>query len=189
VSRINSIQKQLQEQWQNLMPAPGQRPDGPPDWEAMEANREKMRGLEQKAASDIDAVLTAEQKSAVPELMKILNVLGRAGVFPELIGDLKLTTEQKRQLAALPTPPPPPRPGDEGREGGGPPDRDAMQQNRQQANQQVMRILTAEQKKIVEAFRQSQPGRGPGGGGRPPRPGGGGFGPPPGGYGGPPPSE
>jgi hypothetical protein len=188
VSRISAIQQQLQEQRRNMMPAPGQRPDGPPDREAMEANRENMHSLEQKAASEIEAVLTAEQRSALPELMKILNVLGRAGVFPELIGDLKLTAEQKRQLAALPAPPPPPR---RGGEGGVPPSRDAMDQNRQQANEQVMRILTAEQKKIVEAFRQSRPGRrpGPGDGGRPPRPGGGGYdGPPPGGgYGGPPP--
>ena len=178
VSRISAIQKQLQDQRPRPMPVPGQQPDRA----AMEANRERMRSLEQKVASEIEAVLMAEQKSALPELMKVLNVLGMAGIFPGIIGDLKLTTEQKRQLAALPGAVSPPRPGSDGP----PPDRETMEQNRRQANEQVLRILTAEQEKVVEAFRQSRPGRGPGGG-RPPRQGGD-FGPPPGGgYGGPPP--
>ncbi len=163
-TKITAIQDSVRAERQKLMPAPGVQPGGPPpDRETMQANREKMRTLDQKATGDIEAVLTTEQKSALPELLKILNALGRAGVPPEVAGDLKLTADQRRQLAALP-----------GGPGGPPPSRDGMGQGRREADEKVMAILTADQKKIVEAYPRQGPGEG---GGRPPR--GGGFGPPP----------
>ncbi|MES2461958.1 MAG: hypothetical protein V4671_15345 [Armatimonadota bacterium] len=183
VAKIRAIQESVQAERQTLMPPPGQQPDGPPSREMMDANREKMRSLDQKAAAQIEAVLTAEQKSAAPELLKVLNALGQGGVPLEVFADLKLTAAQKQQLAALPSLPPPPRPGDNG---GAPPDREGMEQGRRQAGEKVMAILTEEQRKIVEAFRQAHPRPRPGDGGGPPRPGDG-FGPPPGGGDGAPP--
>ncbi|MBC8103662.1 MAG: hypothetical protein H7Z41_13885 [Cytophagales bacterium] len=178
-AKVTQIQRQLRQDQQKQMPRPEQRPDGPPNQETMQAMRETLRGLDQKAAAEIEVVLTSEQKSTLPTLIKALDALGRAEVPPGVFGQLKLTTDQVKQLAALPGGGPPPPPMGGGGERASRPSPSRMQQERRLTQEKVLRILTAGQKEIVEVYREANP--------RPQRGGREGFGQWDGGNGGPPP--
>ena len=56
-SKIKTIQDQFRKQRETLMPRPGQRNGTPPDPATMQARFNKMRAAEQKAESQINAVL------------------------------------------------------------------------------------------------------------------------------------
>jgi len=187
-TKIAAIQSQFKQQRQALMPTPG---DGPPDPQTMRATMDKVRSLDQQAATDIKALLTDTQKQALSGLIKTLDDLGFAGIPPETLGDLNLTSDQKTKItafveaakqadrAAM----------DSARQSGDPRSlRETMRSDRDQAVQKTMALLTDAQKAVVTKFKASHPQPGPGGFGPPPP--GGGFGPPPsGGFGPPPPAD
>jgi len=177
----------------------GGRPDGgpggqQPNFEQMRANMEKMRALEDKTVKQIEAVLTDSQRRALPGAMKELGAFGPAGIPLDVLGDLKLSSDQKSRIVAIAEKSQQEMRAkmDEARQSG---DfqaiREIMQANRENVHKQVMAVLNADQRALVEKFVKEHPMRGPGGpGGFPGGPGGFGPGGPggfPGGPGGPPP--
>ncbi len=200
-TQIQNIQDKLKQQRDALMPRPGQDGDQRPDPETMRANFDKLRTAEQKANKDIEALLTATQKAALPALLKKLDGMRQVGIPLEVLGDLKLTAAQNTQLDAIAKkaadampkpgqgrpgdgdPGGPGGPGGGGDPGRGRPDRSAMEANRKKFHDQAMAVLTDSQKQIVQDYMEAHPrpeGFGPGGPGRPGGPGGfGGDGPPP----------
>ena len=212
-SQIKAIQDNVKKQRQTLMPRPN--PNGErPDPETMRANFDKMRAMEQKANKDIEAVLNDTQKQALPVILKQFDNLRMGGIPLEVYGDLKLTSDQKQQIGdivkkarAAMAPPPDggqpgaggPPPGEGGQPGAGGPPRGPGGRGPggmfQKTREQVMAVLTDDQKKIVQDYLEAHPRQrfGPGGPGGPggfggpggPPPGGGPGGPPPPGDGGP----
>lgn len=192
-TQIQTIQNNLKQFRESIMPRPGQGNDAPPpDRETMRANFDKLRAAEQKANTDITALLTATQKPKLPALLRQLEGIGALGIPLEVYDELQLTAAQKTQLNAIAKRmrESMPRPG----EGNPPPPHEEMEQNRQRFHEEAMAALTDAQKTIVQEFIESHP-RPPFGGGRPGRPGGpGGEGnspppPPPGGFGDNPPAK
>lgn len=160
---------------------------GPPNFEQMRANMEKMRSLDEKYSKQIVAQLTDSQKKAVPDALKELTMLAQAGIPLDLIGELKLTVDQKSRIEAVVT---------KSQKDFQKSMQEAMQSGDFQRVQQVQRsfgenrhrqimaVLTDSQKTLVENFIKEHPMRGPGGPGFGPG-GPGGFGPGgPGGQGG-----
>jgi hypothetical protein len=174
-AKITQIQQQFRPRRDGPPPPPDAHDGGPgprPDAEA---------------DTQIRAVLTPEQKKALPALLSKMNALGAAGIPPPVYPDLKLTADQMKKLTAL---------GQSAQQaqkkammqgrppGGFGPGQDPMRQTHEKA----MAILTKAQQTLVEQFRESHRGPGPGGpGGGPGGRRGGGFGPPPPGNWGPPP--
>ena len=102
-TQIAAIQKDFAATRKSLMPPPP--PGGPqgerPDPQAMRANMEKMRTAETKAENDIKALLTDDQKEALPALLKEVGDLQAAGIPTEILGTLKLTSAQKTKILAI----------------------------------------------------------------------------------------
>lgn len=157
----------------------------PPDFEAMRAQMDKMRTAEQTAVRDAEAVLTDEQKKALPGVLAEMNSLRAAGIPLEVVDDLKLTADQKTKISDIT------KKSQEqmqkrmetARQSGDFQNmRDTMMKSQQQTRTQVLAVLTETQRATVKAFVAAHPqpqgfgGRGGFGG-----PGGG----PPGGFGGP----
>ena len=67
-----------------------------------EANR-KRGELAQKADTDIEAVLTDDQKKMLPDYKKEVGFFRQAGLPAGLIGDMKITDEQRTKIAAQAT--------------------------------------------------------------------------------------
>lgn len=187
--KLGRIQSDLREQRRALMPPPPRPMDGPPpDREAMRARFEKMRALDRAANQKLASLLTAEQKKRVPGLLQDVRLFAEAGLPIELIGDLNLTVEQKKQIAAAVAEV---RQGlrqklEAARQNG---DREAMREifesSRQETYDKALSFMTAEQREMTEKFVAAHPRPERGGPGFGPPPGG--FGPPPGGPGFPPP--
>lgn len=194
VTRIIDIQKELRQSRRDLMPNPGERPSQPPDpdtmREKMQANREKMRGLEQNAVRKIEETLTSEQKQALPTFLKEIDSLRVVGIPAEVYGELKLTSDQKKKLTDIARTAQKERRAkqDEERPGG----MDARYA-REQTHEKAMKVLTKTQRIVVEEFVEAHPRPEPRDGFESPP---GGFGPPRGGRppmggpeGGPPPMD
>ena len=180
-AKIGAVQTQLRQQRDSLRPRPG----GPPDFEAMRAAMDRMRGLDRSASAQVQAVLTGPQKAALPALLQMLDNLRAVGILPATYAELSLSGAQKAQIETLARtaragmrPPP----------GGGPPDWQAMRAAREQTAQKAMGLLSGSQAALVTRYKAAHPRPGGFGGGRGPGFGPGrGFGPPPGGFGPPPP--
>lgn len=191
-TKIQQLQQQMQQQMRELFPRPGA--GGPPDPETMQANITKMRGLDQKVSTQIEALLTADQKAKLPGLLKDIEALRGTGIPMEVYKDLKLTADQKAKLAAISKKSQQTmqsaieqarNSGDFGSV------REAMMNARRQTEEQAMDVLSDDQRKIVTQYKEEHPQQGPGGFGGPGggpggRPGPGG---PPPGAGGPPPAQ
>jgi hypothetical protein len=168
-------------------PPGGGPPNGaPPNFEQMRANMEKMRTLDEKASKQIEALLTDSQKKMLPDALKELGDLGPTGIPLDILGDLKLTADQKTRIIAVS------RKSqqdlrqkmDEARQSGDFQSiRDLLQTSRETTQKQIMAALSLDQRTMIENFIKEHPMRGPGGFGGPGGfPGGpGGFGPPGGG--------
>jgi Spy/CpxP family protein refolding chaperone len=165
--------------------AGGGPPPGPPDFSKMQAMFQKMQTLQTQNDDKIKALLTTTQKEGLPALLKLIQTLRETQIPAEVLGDLKLTVEQKTKLESIAT---------KGREAmqkmfqGGPPQggfeeiRETMQKNRSETRRLAMAVLTGPQQEIVLDYREKHPEReggfggfgfGPGGpGGPPPGPGG-----------------
>ena len=180
---IQQIQADFQTAEKALRPAQFD-PNGggtPPDRTTMDANRAKSQQLEKAANDKITALLTDTQKTAAASLLKFLPTLREAGIPVEILGDLKLTDDQKTQIAATVQA-----------------DKDAAngamsRELHDKIQADALALLTADQQAALTAYVKAhpfQPDGGPGGaggfGGGHGGPGGhGGFG---GGHGGPPPA-
>ncbi len=200
---IKQIQDATHKEQRALMPrlpgGPNGRPPGggdpnggppngpPPDFEQMRANMEKVHALDNKAVKQIESLLTDAQKKRLPDALKELNALGPAGIPLELLGDLKLSSDQKSSIVAVSTKAQRDmrqKMEDARRSGDFQSIRELMRSSRDNTRNQVMAILTPDQKALVENFEKDHPMRGRGGfpGGPGGFPGGpGGFGPPGGG--------
>ena len=101
-AKVLQIRQQVRKQREALLPRPGGGDEGSmPDPEEMRSRMTKLRDQEKKAGDDIQAVLTAEQKTAASRLLKSLQALQEAGLPTLLYTDLKLTADQKKQLASM----------------------------------------------------------------------------------------
>lgn len=150
--------------------ATGQPGGAAPDFQAMMQARQQA---EQTATTQMEALLTPQQKQALPAVLKDMQTLAAAGLPVQLMSTLNLSAEQKTKLAdigakaqqAL-------QRAFQGAQGGAGNDpqamRETMQQARAQTQQQVSAVLTDAQRAQVEAYRKENPerGGGPGGGGR-----------------------
>lgn len=67
----------------------------------MRANMDKIRAAESQAETEIKAVLTNDQKAALPALLQQVDDLRAAGIPAELLGTLNLTRSQKSQILAV----------------------------------------------------------------------------------------
>ncbi len=192
--KIAQAQKQFMQQARPTPPGQDGPQGGPPDPEAMRARMDKIRSLDQSMGKQIEATLTASQKQALPALYKTLDAMRAAQIPLEVYGDLHLTAEQKQQLAALNARPAQDnssrqQAGDQARRSGQFGATSALGGQPNQQHEKAMALLTSDQRKVVEAFRQKQP-RPQGGPGFGPPDGQGGPGgpdmppPPPGGRGG-----
>ena len=152
---------------------------GPPNFEQMRANMDKVRGLDEKYSKQIEAQLTDSQKKAVPDALKELSMMAQAGIPLDIIGDMKLTADQKRKIEAAVTKSQQDlqKKMEAARESGDFQSiREAMQSAGESRHRMVMAALTDSQKSLVENFMKEHPMRGPGGPGFGPG-GPGGFGP------------
>jgi len=178
-SKIESTEKDIQSQRRDLFGSPGERPD--PD--QMQANFEKMRALDKSAQAKVEAILTSDQQAEVKPLLKSLGTLRPVDIPIELYSDLKLTDDQKSDIADLAASNRKAMQAafSQGRDGGFDQVRTAMDNVRTKTDAKLKTILTEKQYDLIEAYRQKHPRRtfgGPGG------PGGGNMPPPPGGFGG-----
>ena len=158
----------------------GNQGGAPPD-------REAMQKLDKTASDKITAVLTDDQKAALPGVIQMLGALQSAGIPPQALGVLKLTSAQKQKAIAI---------SKEMQQAiqaaMQDQDRQAMQDARTKCHDKIQALLTDEQKAALDKFAKDHPRqggqRGPGG---PGGPGGGqgGDGPPPDGNGPPPPAS
>lgn len=64
-------------------------------------NAQKIKELTEKANSDIEAVLTPEQKTRLPEVLQMAGMLRHTGLPLELAVSLKLSDDQKHKIADL----------------------------------------------------------------------------------------
>jgi uncharacterized membrane protein len=179
-TKIARIQEKFQQARKDLMPLPE---EAPPDPESMRDNMEKLRSLHQQATKDIEAVLTTSQKKAIPTVLREIQALRMAGIPAELLGTLKLSDDQRKQIASIvqQAQQETRQKMDAARQSG---DRNAMrdimEQSRQDIHDKAMAVLTDDQKAQVEKFVAEHP-LPPGGPGFGPPPGGPGDGPPAGG--------
>ena len=174
--KITAIQAAYRKERDSLMPprgGQGGNPGGgpPPDREAMQA-------LDKAASEKIVAVLNDEQKAALPGVIQMLGAFQSAGIPPQAISVLKLTSDQKKKAVSIGK-----AMQQEMQQAMQDQDRDAMQAIRAKAHDQILALLNDDQKAALAKFVKDhpRPKGGPGGpGGRPGGPGGpDGEGPPP----------
>jgi hypothetical protein len=135
----------------------------------------KLQTVSDKASSKIEAVLTSDQKKALPGALKEIGTMRNAGIPVQTLGDLKLTSAQKAKISSI---------ADKAQKDMevkmkaangdfmslGP----VFQQARQKTHTDVMATLTTAQKGVIEKYEKEHPRRGgfgggmggPGGGGR-----------------------
>ena len=202
VDKIKAIQSAYRKERDSMMPGRGGPGGGgqggpggggpggpPPDREAMQAMMQKMQALDKAASDKIAAVLTDDQKAALPGAIQMMEAFQSTGIPPQALDALKVTTAQKKKAigiskemqAAM-------------QQAMQDQDREAMQAARAKAHDRILALLTDDQKAALDKFvkdhpgrpggpggRPGGPGRGPGGPGGPggPRGGQGGDGPPP----------
>ncbi|HEV2472675.1 MAG TPA: hypothetical protein VGS41_08430, partial [Chthonomonadales bacterium] len=92
-SKIEAIHRKYLDDYRALRPAPPARPD--------EATRAKMAELTRRADDDTEATLTAEQKSQLPAALKEISDIRMIRIPLAIVGDLKLTEDQKSSIAGL----------------------------------------------------------------------------------------
>ena len=92
-TKLTDIQTKYQDAAKALRPAPGTPPDP--------ANRQKMMDLTRQANQDMEVVLNDTQKQKLPETLQEFSTVRAAGIPLEVYSDLKLTDDQKRQIADI----------------------------------------------------------------------------------------
>jgi Spy/CpxP family protein refolding chaperone len=93
VTKIRAIQTKLQEDLRALRPRRGDAPES--------AAAQKRRDLTQQAATEINNVLTPEQKEALRGAAAELSALRSLNIPLQVVPELKLTAEQKQKIAQI----------------------------------------------------------------------------------------
>jgi Spy/CpxP family protein refolding chaperone len=120
-----------------------------------------VRDAQQAANTEITAVLTAQQKGKVEDIVREFGAYQQLGIPLQVLGEVKLTDAQKAKLKPIAEEMQ--NKVQELRAGGGQPDRQARQQLRQEYSAKALAILTAEQKATIEKWRQANSMPRPGG--------------------------
>lgn len=194
-TQIGAIQDQFRQDRRSAMPArpdPGSDPPDPATMQAtMQAAMKKLEALQTKASDQIKALLTDTQKTALDKFLKDATALGGVGIPMEVVGKLKLTADQTKQITTISEKAQKDTRAilDKARDSDDP--GAAFQRAgriQRKAHTDALAVLTDSQKAILTQFMKDHPRSfrgGPGGPGGPP-PGGpdDGNGPPPGGPGG-----
>lgn len=177
-TKISQIQRELRKQRRDLMPKPDEQTGAPPTQQAMQAAMRKQKTLNDQVTQQITTILTTAQQQALPAFLKELDAYHMLGIPPDVLGELKLTADQKKSLLAI---------ADAAKQAIKQ-NQDAALQNsnygsyqktmqdlRRKTHDQAMTVLTADQQTVVEDFVQAHPGPpppgGPGDGNGPPPPG------------------
>jgi Spy/CpxP family protein refolding chaperone len=148
-AKITPIHDDYVKQATALRPQAGQRPD--------DATMQKMRDLSTQATQQIEAILTPAQKTRLEEARKEFGLYRLAGIPLGLYGKIHLSGDQKTKLEAIQ------QTVTASRSGG---DRQAMRAAMQAAREQAAAVLTADQKKEIEAYVAAHPNEQRGQGGR-----------------------
>jgi hypothetical protein len=99
-TQVQAIQKTFRDAMRLCM-APPEQDAAPPGEVDMKAMMDKVAAARSAANRNVEALLTADQKSQLTTLLKDTNDYRAVG-FPANVGDaLKLTTEQRTQIASL----------------------------------------------------------------------------------------
>jgi Asp-tRNA(Asn)/Glu-tRNA(Gln) amidotransferase A subunit family amidase len=161
--KIAAIQKKLQEKsmaaMQELRDSGGFSP------EAMQELQKKNEESAKKAETEIMALLSDDQKKALPEVLKALQLLRTVGIPVQLNSDLKLTADQKKALTEVAAAIQKDRTAKmkEMQEARQNQDQDKLRELMQSmrgnggVNPKAMAILTAEQKAMVEKYIKDHP--------------------------------
>ena len=129
------------------------------------ASSQAVRDARQAANTEIIAVLTDEQRGKVEGVVREFGSYPQLGIPLPVLGELKLTDGQKSKIKPLAEEMQ--KKAQELRAGGGRSDQQAMQQMRQDYAAKVAPILTAEQKAVIEKWRNAN--QMPRRGGNPPK--------------------
>ncbi|MDQ2731065.1 MAG: hypothetical protein M3Y56_05355 [Armatimonadota bacterium] len=98
-TKIGDIETKLAADTKALMPADGT----PPDPQARQTMRQQTGKLRQTANTDIEALLTDDQKTAWTALAKDLSALQFAGISPAALPELALTDDVKGKIITAST--------------------------------------------------------------------------------------
>jgi Spy/CpxP family protein refolding chaperone len=168
-TQIGKIQDDVHKRFAAMMGRPG---GGPPNFEGMRANFEKIARMDSEGTAKIKALLTPAQKKALPAVLQASENMDVVGIPSALIGSLKLTGDQNRKIAAIAT-------GARQQmraamsQSRGNMDfaamRDAMMKRQKATHDKAMAVLNGTQRAKVEQYLKAHPRRGPGGFGPPPR--------------------
>ncbi|MCW3101136.1 MAG: hypothetical protein JWL77_6754 [Chthonomonadaceae bacterium] len=174
-AKIAAIQTQYKADVKDLVPAQGAQPDP----QAMQEMFQKRQAASTKADADIKAVLTDTQTPMVADMTKDLQSYNAVGIPVGVLGDLKLTADQKTKLAAIATDSQKEMQAkrQEAQANGARLDRQTMQDMQKATSEKAMAVLTTSQKTTLDAYVKTHPQPQFGGGGR--RPGGAAGAPPP----------
>jgi len=141
----------------------------------------KIQDLTAQTQKDIEAVLTDDQKKMLPAVLKDFQALQGAGIPAGVVGDLKLTADQKTKIAEIAKASQAEiaaKRQELGQGGDRAALRQAMQDMQKAEHDKIVAVLTDTQKTTLEKYLKDHPQRaGFGGGNR--RPGGAGGNPPP----------
>lgn len=117
--------------------------------------RDKIRDLNQQASKDILALLTADQKKKLPAVLREMGGLRMAGIPLRALGELKLTADQKKQIAGYV------KDAQAGLKDLSAADRRVkMRDAMKDVASKTQAILTADQKKVLEGYQKKQGRRG-----------------------------
>jgi len=139
-------------------PAQGEMPT-PEQQQAMRDGFQKRQELNTAATEAITAVLTDDQKKALPDFLKEVGAMQQAGLPAGVLGDLKLTEDQKKSITAQAE-----KSAATMREkmqaaqqSGQRPNREEMMAMRKESTDAVMALLTPTQKAMVEKYVKDHP--------------------------------
>ena len=82
-------------------PGNGAEPGSPDSTQQMLATMQKWRALEEKASAQISEILTDAQRAALPVAVTELDALATAGIPLDILGDLKLSQDQKARIVSI----------------------------------------------------------------------------------------
>lgn len=143
--KITALQTKLIEDLKALRPAKGTEPDS----QAVQ----KRRDLTQAAITELNGILTPEQREALRKAMPLLTSLRSANVPLEVVAELKLTEDQKKQIADIIA--------SERANLRGVPAQERKAKMREmmaQVRSKIEALLTDEQKDIIKKFREKNRG-------------------------------
>jgi hypothetical protein len=143
-TKVTAIHDKYVAETKDLRPKPGEQADP--------ANATKIRDLGRTATTDIQALLTDEQKEKLKELRLVLTGFSTAGIPLDIVGDLKLTAEQKTKLAAIAK-----DVADKTKDFTPEDRRTKGREINQAARTQAEALLTAEQKTAIEKYNKEHP--------------------------------